>query len=676
MTDSRPQPPLHAVPDDTATIRPVPPVRDTPAHEPLRPVLPDWLRSRENLRSAAHRRARHELHRAAYHGTRSPAYLAKTVFWGVAGTGWLFLLWMRWWLSPVPLNAHQQAAQEGWRSWKTIHAVHRKTTKTRAWISLAVLAAAGIAGRVAWAFSPWALAGAGGALVVVAAAVARPEGARIVTPHVVPAELEKLTQDVIVRALGSLGIAGIDRWLREDKQIVFPHPVRQDGPGWRAEVDLPYGVTATQVIERREQLASGLRRPLGAVWPEPATSEHAGRLELFVGQQDITSRRPVPYPLLKSGTADVFKPVPAGTDVRGRPVKAPLIYHNWLVGSMPRNGKTGTVRELNAAISLDPLARMWVHDLKGTGDLDPFELLCDRFVSGIDDESVAYAAESLAKLRTEVERRSPKIKRLPTSICPDKRLTRQIAEKHRDLRPIGCTIDECQNLFANAKYGKQAGADAEFIIKVGPAMGVFLILATQRPDKESLPTGVSGNVSIRFCLYVAGQVENDMILGTSAYKNGVRATMFRPEIDAGLGYLKGATPAPKVVKTYYMNVPETQAVVARARVLRERAGTLPAEDGDAPERDVLADALAAMDTDPGLHWEVLAERLAQRWPERWGGTTKEALRAMLGELGVPSVTVSMGGQILRGCRKQALEQAAAQAVNAQVSGSGLTDGAR
>ncbi len=92
------------------------------------------------------------------------------------------------------------------------------------------------------------------------------------------------SQDVITRALGSLGIAGIDRWLRDGRELVFPSPVREDGPGWRAEVDLPFGVTADMVIERRQQLASGLRRPLGAVWPEPITSEHAGRLELWVGR--------------------------------------------------------------------------------------------------------------------------------------------------------------------------------------------------------------------------------------------------------------------------------------------------------------------------------------------------------------------------------------------------------
>ena len=72
------------------------------------------------------------------------------------------------------------------------------------------------------------------------------------------------------------------------------------------------------VIERREQLASGLRRPLGAVWPEPVTHEHAGRLELWVGRADIAVAKPPPWPLLKSGQCDIFRDVPLGTDVRGR----------------------------------------------------------------------------------------------------------------------------------------------------------------------------------------------------------------------------------------------------------------------------------------------------------------------------------------------------------------------
>ena len=75
-------------------------------------------------------------------------------------------------------------------------------------------------------------------------------------------------------------------------------------------------------------------------------------------------------------------------------------------------------------------------------------------------------------------------------MCPDKKVTREIATRRSlKLWPIACVIDECQNLFAHEKYGKQAGEDAVFIIKIGPAFGVLLILATQRPDTKSLPTG-------------------------------------------------------------------------------------------------------------------------------------------------------------------------------------------
>ena len=46
--------------------------------------------------------------------------------------------------------------------------------------------------------------------------------------------------------------------------------------------------------------------------------------------------------------------------------------------------------------------------------------------------------------------------------------------------------------FPHPEHGKAAGADAEFIIKIGPAFGVVLIIATQCPDKRSLPTGCPG----------------------------------------------------------------------------------------------------------------------------------------------------------------------------------------
>ena len=418
------------------------------------------------------------------------------------------------------------------------------------------------------------------------------------------------------------------------------------------------------MIERREQFASGLRRPLGAVWPEVVSHEHAGRLEGWVGRADISKAKPAPWPWLRTGGGDVFQPLPFGTDPRGRRVDGALVEHNWLLGSMPGQGKTSAVRVLVAAAALDPTAELWLHELKGTGDLDPFEQVSHRFISGIDDESIGYAAESLHLLRAEVERRAARLKKLDRVACPDRKTTREIANR-RSLRlwPLMAGFDEVQNLFGHPKFGKQAGEDAVFVIKIGRALGVFLVLATQRPDKDSLPTGVSGNVSTRFCLKVAGQTENDMVLGTSAYKQGARATTFRPKVDAGLGYLKGEENAPRVVRTYYLNGADTERAAKRARALREAAGTLSgvalSEDERPERRDVLTDVLEVFGDDNGLQWPVLAGRLAQRFPERWEDTSGDAVSAECRARSVPSVVVKADGQAARGCRRADIETAAA-----------------
>ncbi len=76
---------------------------------------------------------------------------------------------------------------------------------------------------------------------------------------------------MVVRALASLGLAQVNQAVAKGGSgITFPAPITRDGPGWRADVDLPYGVMVTDIMERRDKLASGLRRPLGCVWPEPA----------------------------------------------------------------------------------------------------------------------------------------------------------------------------------------------------------------------------------------------------------------------------------------------------------------------------------------------------------------------------------------------------------------------
>ena len=623
------------------------------------PIIPEHWRTLENARKHVGLIAARHGHRTAYHSVRSPAYFTKALAFAVYGVYVTIKRLLTWWHVPGTTMLEYKAAADGLlNDHLRLHKEGKQTRKQRGTILGLCLAGLIIAMLAMVVFAPWWAWALFAVILFVAFAVAgRPQGKTITTRAELPATVQPPDQNVITRALGAVGIAGITQAIAkaEFTSRNFPSPVREDGPGWRFEVDLPYGVTATQVIERREQLASGLRRPLGAVWPEVVSHEHAGRLECWVGRMDISKVKPVPWPWLRTGGGDVFGPFPFGTDPRQRRVDGNVIEHNWLIGSMPGQGKTSAMRVLVAACSLDPTVEMWLHELKGTGDLDPFEQCSHRFISGIDDESIAYAAESLHKLRREVMARTERIKKLDRTVCPDKKVTRQLANKRSlGLYPILCNIDEAQNLFGHPKYGKQAAEDAVFIIKIGRALGVFLILATQRPDKESLPTGVSGNVSTRFCLKVAGQLENDMILGTSAYKNGARSTMFRPKVNAGLGYLKGEENVPQVVKTYYLNTDATERVAKRARALREAAGTLSGvalgEADDAPKRDVLADVLEVFATDNGLHWQVVADRLAERFPERYADTSGDAVSVECRARGVESVNVKMAGQVARGCR--------------------------
>jgi nucleoid-associated protein YgaU len=80
---------------------------------------------------------------------------------------------------------------------------------------------------------------------------------------------------------------------------------------------------------------------------------------------------------------------------------------------------------------------------------------------------------------------------------------------------------------------------------------------------------------------------------------------------------------------------------------------------EAPARDVLADVLNVFGADPGLHWGVLAERLARAFPDRWDGATGDSVSAECRAAGIPSVTVKVAGLTLRGCRLEDIRRAAA-----------------
>lgn len=607
-----------------------------------RPVFAAWIIDREERFQAGRWLAVYVGHTSAFHTVRIPQYTGRAVMYAPRGAGRAVWMWWQWVFDAEarPLRLHaRDKGQTG--DYATLVRLRDQRVKPRAIASAVVAGVAAVAIPVTsllWPWEPYALlAGATAVFGYVGRRLDRPffPAAILTSP-----EAPRLTGEIVIRALSRIGNAQINQALTKGEGITFASECHRDGAGWRADVDLPYGVTVTDVMEKREELASGLRRPLGCVWPERDPEQHAGRLVLFVGDRDMATARQKPWPLLKSGRADVFQPIPFGYDQRGRLIAITMMFENVLIGAIPRMGKTFTLRVLALACALDPTVEIRAFELKGTGDLSCLEPVAHHYGSGPDDDTIYACLVSLREVHKDLERRAKVIRGLPKDICPENKVTPDLARDRKlGLHPIAFMVDECQELYSHPDYGEEAGTLSEKIIKRGPAMGVYQLLATQRPDKKSLPTGISANVSIRLCLRVMGQTENDMILGTSSYKNGLRATTFTKR-DKGVMYAVGVDDDALIVKSSYIDNPSAEAVGRRARVLRKQAGRLTGhaigeEQDTGPAVSLIEDVADILQDGEDKVWcQTAVERLAELRPAMYSGWTAGQLTDALKPYGV------------------------------------------
>ena len=609
-----------------------------------RPIIPAYLRNRDEARQLAGWLARFGAHVTLYHLSRLPLYALRLVLRAPRGLGVAVVALARWEFDAEAAPLRADAVSRGDTSgYLTLARERNRRVHERAAIAAVVAVLAGVVVVAGWWWLPgWVLVLVAVLAVGVLGKAGTPRDRRVTDVATVSSSAPpRLTADVVTRALQALGISAMGP---KTPPPGFVAPITRDGPGWRADVDLPHGVTVADVMQRRDRLASGLRRPLSAVWPEASAEQHAGRLVLWVGDLPLNKVKPAGWPLARTGAVQVIGGTfPFGTDQRQRAVRVSLEETNALIGALPGGGKTAAVRVLALAAALDPHCEVRIGEHKGSGDLEALELVAHRYASGVDDEALAATLDSLRELLDEVGRRAKVVAKLPRHLVPDKKVTPELATKTGSgLHPIVQVIDEAQELFTHPEMGKEAGDVAERIIKRGRAFGVYLVIDTQRPDAKSVPSGVSGNVGLRFCLRVTGQIENDMVLGTSAYQNGIRATTFTPS-DRGIGYLVGAGDDPIVCRTYYVDGPAAMKIAERARAARETAGTITGYAAGEQLDDALTPAAQLLDdlavvfatvTDERVWSETVLRRLAEHRPSLYSEWTPEALAAALTPVGL------------------------------------------
>ncbi|MDQ1037254.1 S-DNA-T family DNA segregation ATPase FtsK/SpoIIIE [Streptomyces sp. V3I8] len=617
--------------------------------EKRRPIIAPWMRSKRDLFATVERAAGHAGYATAYHGLRLPWYGMQLTLMAPRGTARLITSTNRWiWDREAAPLRDFTVRQDDVDEYMRLARLRGGRVRLRGFVTvIAAVFGLGFA-LFLYVMAPELLyVFAAGGVLTLGYAGQQPD-APVIGPAVVRTELQKLTGTIVLRALDAIGNAKISAAVKDfgNKSahgMGFTSEICRDGPGYRAELDLPLGVTPDDVVEKREALASGLRRKLGCVWPSGDTESadgHEGRLILWVGDRPMNETTKPPWPLLKDGQVDLFKPVVFGNDYRMGAMAVTLMFAAIVIGSIPRMGKTFLLRLFLLIAALDPRAELYAFDFKGTGDLGALEPVCHRYRAGDEPEDIQYVLHALREIKEELRRRAKVIRSLPRSVCPESKVTPALAsDKRYGLHPIVVGLDECQVPFEDEKYGAELESICTDITKRGPALGIVGLFATQRPDAKSLPPGISANAVLRFCLKVMNHQANDMVLGTGAYKSGIKATMFSRS-DRGICWMSGEGDDPRIVSSAFIDATGAEQVVVRARKMREEYGNITGHAlGEGPSAtagmDLLGDILKNVGADEEQVWnERVAARLAELRPDVYEGWTAENVTAALKPWGV------------------------------------------
>jgi S-DNA-T family DNA segregation ATPase FtsK/SpoIIIE len=443
-----------------------------------------------------------------------------------------------------------------------------------------------------------------------------------------------IDESTIARALDALRIQPISQYLKAGGQLAFLTPARRDGRGTHAVIRLPVGAAAELVTTgpKRAALAAGLHRAVKEVYP--TTGSEAGILDLWVADKGALDEGAGPYPLLTSGTVDVFKGVPFGKLLRGDPLLAPVMERNTMCGGMPGQGKSAAARVLMAGAALDPTAELWILVPDSNFDFEAFRPRCSRYRMGAEDERIEEILADLEDLEREVQRRGERLIRYEIPA-----VTRTYASRGVGLHPMFVLLEEAHVCIQHKTHGRRISELLCSIVRLGRKRGIHIIVSTQAPTKDSMPRDVTRNCSNGVAFAVGDHVANDALLGQGAYAGGHRATELIPGTDRGTAVVKGFSgQRSEICQVYFLDVEKgrdlVSPIIARSlQAIAEAGRAVPGTGMPAPaveKRDLLVDLAEAIGDEP-LTLAAAARLLtahAPDWP-RYRSLTGKTLGELL-----------------------------------------------
>lgn len=133
-------------------------------------------------------------------------------------------------------------------------------------------------------------------------------------------------------------------------------------------------------------------------------------------------------------------------------------------------------------------------------------------------------------------------------------------------------VDECQQIFERPEPSTKDGnklvasitQQVASVIRRGRAVGLTIVLMTQRPSVESIPSPIRSNCALRVGFKVASSTESQMIFGSVAdegfYPHKIRGQ--DTESTAGIAAIAGESGAPERVRFGYCEPADMEWMVS------------------------------------------------------------------------------------------------------------------
>ena len=296
-------------------------------------------------------------------------------------------------------------------------------------------------------------------------------------------------------------------WPDISKSITLPGSKIQSATvdlwGWRARLRLARGQTIADVTARIPAIESALGTYRGAVRVYPTRDGKANRCELRVLDTDPHAEAiPWPGPSARS----IAQPVDLGPFEDAEPCRVSFLRCHALFAGTTGSGKSGGLNVLLATLAACDDVVIWAIDLKQGMELQPWAACLDRLAT-TPAEAAALLADAVAILQARAAHLSS--------------ARRRVWEPSPQLPALLIIIDEYAEL---AEEAPGAMSDADSIARLGRALAVTLIAATQRPTQQAMGKGaVRSQMDTRVCFRVRERKDVDLVLGQGMLNAGWHA---------------------------------------------------------------------------------------------------------------------------------------------------------